>query len=329
MTHRISRTGLLLFLLFALSALPASASGARESLATVRVAAESVARSERLTLGDIADVRTSDPATTQRLRSIPLGYAPQVGAVRELSRERITLAVAAAGFTSDLVRIEAPATAIIRRAAQTIDPGLIQNAVETAALTALRAAGATARLSRLDLPPLIEVSSGEIEVRARTSGVKNLFAPFTVSLEFWVDGRLARRLSTTAQVEAFAPVLVAARDVPAHARLRALDVTTELRRLDRDPLLYLTDTGRLRGAATERNLARGEAITSDALVAEIIIKPGDAVRIVSESKALTVAVAGEARAAGRVGDRIQVKNIQSGMLLQAIVVDEGLVRVSF
>lgn len=315
--------------LFALSALPADASGARESGATVHVAAESVAHGERLTLGDIADVRAIDLVTAERLRAIPLGYAPNVGAIRELSRDRIALAVAAAGFTSDAVRIEAPAIAIIRRAAQSVDPALIQRAVETAVLSELRFEGATARLSKLELPASIEVASGAVEVRARVGGVRNLFVPFTVSIEFWADGRITRRLSATAQVEAFAPVLVAAHDLSANARLRKEDVITEVRRLDRDPSLYLRDVGRLRGLSMSQNFPRGEAITSAALVAGIIIKPGDTVLIVSESNALSIAVTGEARGAGRVGDRIQVKNIQSGTLLQATVVDEGLVHVRF
>ncbi|MGH9903148.1 MAG: hypothetical protein ACRD68_15180, partial [Pyrinomonadaceae bacterium] len=50
----------------------------------VRVAAESVARAERLTLGDIADVRGGDEAANERLRGVALGFAPNVGAVREL-----------------------------------------------------------------------------------------------------------------------------------------------------------------------------------------------------------------------------------------------------
>jgi flagella basal body P-ring formation protein FlgA len=40
-------------------------------------------------------------------------------------------------------------------------------------------------------------------------------------------------------------------------------------------------------------------------------------------------VQGEARGSGRVGDRILVKNLQSGLMFQAVIVDEGIVSVKF
>jgi flagella basal body P-ring formation protein FlgA len=51
------------------------------------------------------------------------------------------------------------------------------------------------------------------------------------------------------------------------------------------------------------------------------------VRIINQVGKLYVEVAGEACAAGRVGERIAVKNSVSGVLLQATIEDEGVVRV--
>lgn len=297
--------------------------------ASVRVAAESVAKGERLTLGDVADVRAGDATMTEKLRAVPLGYAPAIGAVRELTRERIALAIAAAGFAEGTVRIEVPPVALVRRAAQIVPAELVREAIERAALAELRAAGADARLIRFDLPPVIEVPAGAVEARASLGGSRNLFELFAVSIELWVDGRLARRIGATAQVEAEAPVLVAARDLAAGERVREGDFISEARPLKRASSVYVRDSARLRGAGLRRAVARGETLTTDLLTAEIVVRAGDAVRIVGESGGLRVAVAGEARASGRVGDRVQVKNTGSGALLQAVVVDEGLVRVRF
>jgi len=85
----------------------------------------------------------------------------------------------------------------------------------------------------------------------------------------------------------------------------------------------------LRGVAVRQAIAKGEPLMTDNLVAEMIVKPGDQVRIIGQSGSLYIEVKGEARSAGRVGDRIQVRNTQSGILLQATVEDEGLVRVHF
>jgi flagella basal body P-ring formation protein FlgA len=296
--------------------------------ATVRVNRESVARGERISLGDVAEVSTSEP-TASRLRAVALGYAPGIGAIRELTRERISLAIAAAGFSKEMVDLEAPPVAIVRREAQAIDPSLIVEAVEHATVSDLQSLGATARLARLDLPLRIDVPTGKVEIRAFAVGCKNLFVPFSVSIEAWVDGQLARRLNVTAQVEAYAPVLVAAHDLAEKTRLGKGDFSSEVKRLDRSPALYLSEPERLRGVSLAHSLSRGDAITTDLLVNEIVVKPGDPVRIVTESKALSIMVVGEARASGHVGDRIQVKNLQSGLTFQAVIIDEGLVSVRF
>ena len=295
----------------------------------VRVAAETIAQQDRLTLGDIANVEAETAETAARLRAISLGYAPNVGVTREILRDRIALALAAAGFTGNAVRLEAPAVARIRRAAQIVDPALLRAAIEHATLDELNASGATARLTRLELPTNVEAPAGTLEIRASTGPARDLFAPFTVFIELWQEGHVVKRLQATAQVEAHAPILVAAREIAENTRLRQDSFSLEVKRLERPLNHYVTDPERLRGTAVRRSLARGEAITTDVISAEIVVRPGDPVKIIGQSGALQLMVTGEARAAGRIGDRIQVKNVQSGALLQAIVADEGIVRIRF
>src|SRR4051794_18047303 len=64
---------------------------------TIRVKAETIARTDRLTLGDIAEIKGS-PSGVEQLKAISLGYAPDVGVVRQIPEEKIALTIAAAGF---------------------------------------------------------------------------------------------------------------------------------------------------------------------------------------------------------------------------------------
>jgi len=59
------------------------------------VRVESIARQDRLFLGDVAEI-LSESGSREQLRTIALGYAPEVGALREWQR-KIALAIAAAG----------------------------------------------------------------------------------------------------------------------------------------------------------------------------------------------------------------------------------------
>jgi flagella basal body P-ring formation protein FlgA len=304
---------------------------AQETRAVVRVAAETIARSDRLTLGDLAEVQAMNETFRERLRSVELGYAPNVGQVREIQRERILLSLAAAGIPAERISFDAPAVVRVRRLAQVIDQALAREAVERVALAELIAGGATARLVRLDLPPLIEAPSGSVEVRASTGAVRDLFAPFTVFIDVRVDGRLASRFAATALLEAHAPIVVAAKDVAAGNGASKEDFVIANRRLEKPLSAYLRDLNLARGMTLKRSVARDEALTTDALVADIIIRSGDTVRIVAQSSGngWQIIVAGEARGAGRINERIPVRNKISGALVQARVIDEGLVQVEF
>lgn len=302
----------------------------------VLIASEAVVQRDQFTLADIGQVvvdqgdeNSANNEALQALQLVALGYAPNPGAVRELSKDRILQAIASAGFPAGYVQLQAPQVIHIRRASQIINQTMIVKEVERVALSDLKANGAIGRIMQLNLPAVIQAPAGTTEIRATMGGVKDLFSAFGISIEIWVDGRMVQRISTMVQIEAFAPVLVACRSLAPGERIRSADVSFEPRRLKFLPSRYVRSVEALRGASLRRALNRGEELTADLLYAEKVIKQGDNVRVIGRSDRIYVEVAGEARTAGRIGDRIQVKNLQSGLLLQAIVKDEGVVEVNF
>ena len=297
--------------------------------AVVTVQSETIAKQDKLTLGDIADIRASDADTFFLLRGINLGYSPEVGMVRQISREKISVALAAAGFSAGDVELKSQTLVMVRRESQLVDLALVRSESDKAALSALQARGAKAQLVKLELPKKIEVRTGSVEIRASTLHVRNTFAPFSVAVEILVDGKVARRIQVPAQVEVTAEVVVAAADLAEKSRVRAGNYRIETVRLDRDINSYIFEPEQLRGVTLNRAIAQGQPITRDSFVPDIVVKRGDVVRIVGDSGRMKISLTGEARASGHVGDRIQVKNLQSGTLLQAIIVDEGIVTVRF
>ena len=295
----------------------------------VVVRSETIAHNDKLFLGDIADISSGDLAVVESLHRISLGYSPEVGIVRQITRDKISLAIAAAGFSDSAVEIKSQPIIVVRRQSQTVDLNEVRKVVEQVVLTPLNARQISAQLIKLDLPSRIEVRTGSIGIKGSIGSLKNVFNPFPVSIEVLVDGRIARRLNVTAQVEASAAVVVANSDLSEKNRIRSADVRIETVRLDRDLSTYIFELSKLRGVVLTRTIANGQAITTDGLVPDLVVKPGDVVKIVADSGRFNISLIGEARASGHVGDRIQVKNLQSGTMLQAIVVDEGIVKVRF
>jgi flagella basal body P-ring formation protein FlgA len=136
-------------------------------------------------------------------------------------------------------------------------------------------------------------------------------------------------LAVTIELEVFGEILTAARDLPFNSKMSATEVVSARRRIGLPLAAYLRDAEKLRGLVTVKAVAKGAELTLDAVASGIVVKYGDIVRLEARSGSLKITVAGEARAAGKIGDRIAVKNTQSGAILQGVVVDEGLVKVNF
>ena len=297
--------------------------------AVIRLSAETVIENERVTLGDIAEISGAGEETINRLRAVSLGYAPNIGMTRELRKEDILLAVAAAGFAKSDFTLNAPARIAVRRAAQIVNRDLLREAVEKAILINFQNENVTAKIVRLDLPADLRVPTGKTQVRASAANVVNFFAPFSVSLEIRVDEQIVKRISVTAQIEATAEVLVAARDLTSGDKISEADARREVRRLEKPLNNYLRDAKNLRGMVLLKNLFAGAEIGTDAVAAGYVVRAGDSVRIIGVSGKTQIIISGEARSSGRIGDRISVKNLQSGAILQAFVVDEGAVKILF
>jgi flagellar basal body P-ring formation protein FlgA len=312
--------------LFAAAVIFSAVSGFAQGKPVISVRAESTVEKDRISLGDISEI--SAVADT-RLASLSLGYAPNVGSIREITRSQIALALSAAGFQEGNVELVSPAKVTIRRAGQMVLEGQIREIVEKAIFARLSPDRIEARIVRLDVFQTIQVPAGVLDIRTDTANVRNLFARFSLPLEIRVDGRLIRTHSVGVEIEAFANVLITAKDLPVNSRISEADVKFEKKRLVKSLSSYLLDTTRLRSFVLIKNLSAGSEITSETLAAAVVVKYGDTVSLEAVSGKVTLIIMGEARGSGKIGDRIAVKNLQSGAILQAVVTDEGHARVAF
>jgi flagella basal body P-ring formation protein FlgA len=81
------------------------------------------------------------------------------------------------------------------------------------------------------------------------------------------------------------------------------------------------------GKKLKRSLQSGSLLYGKLLENPLLVKRGDLVTIVAENKSLRITTKGEVRTDGSLGETVRVKNLTSHRLLQARVIDEGLVQV--
>lgn len=121
-----------------------------------------------------------------------------------------------------------------------------------------------------------------------------------------------------------AEVLVAARGVAAGQALGEGDVELQRRDISQtsDALARLDD---VLGQASRSSLRPGQLLQKRQLLAAQLVRRGERVRIVARHEGIEVQAAGEALDGGAQDARIRVRNLSSGRIIQARVLEAGVV----
>lgn len=126
------------------------------------------------------------------------------------------------------------------------------------------------------------------------------------------------------RAEVTAEVLVAATALPAGRPIAASDLAMERRDIGSTPDA-LSEPEAVVGQSSRRSLRPGQVVQKQMLVAPVLVRRGDTVRIVARTGPVEVTTAGEALEAGRGDDSIRVRNIATGKVIRARVTASGTV----
>ena len=129
-------------------------------------------------------------------------------------------------------------------------------------------------------------------------------------------------------VESKINVLVLAHAVARDTRLTAADVTVETRRTPGPGTAYLSAPAELAGRAVRRPLAAGSVLAVDMFTADLIVRRGQQVTLLSSGGDIEVRAVGRAMADAPAGARIQVQNLSSMRVVEGVVESADLVRVA-
>lgn len=134
------------------------------------------------------------------------------------------------------------------------------------------------------------------------------------------DGGWTRKVQARARI--VADVVVAATDIAAGHPIGDADIDVNARDVTA-VADFFADPSEVIGMTGRRPLKAGDLLRKRLLTAALLVKRGDAVRIVARNEGIEVQVAGEALDAGGIGDMVRVRNLSSGTVLRARVIGAG------
>jgi len=311
---------LLLSLMFLVVVVGSSRAGECDcGVVSVRLWGRAAVESERILLGDVAQVAGGSAADRARIEAVVVGASPQAGGSFGLKIDDLDGRLRLAGVNPAEVLVGGATVCEVCRPADGTDGS---------GVSAEHSASADKKLvDRIRGYLLKRVGSlgGSVEIRFGQAGREALGlsegryefrihqrggeALGLVSLEVDVieDGKVVERVPVVAEVSADVPVVVARGCINRGAKIEAEAVMLESRHFERLDRIGLTDVSAAVGQEASRFIKRGEQLSSRDIRPLPLVKRGDVVMVVLRSKGIVVEAAGKALGTGCYGQMIEVR----------------------
>jgi flagella basal body P-ring formation protein FlgA len=293
----------------------------------IRFKESAVAKGETITLAEVADLSPAC-ATVQALKGQTLFHAPAPGedAIYKADAIKTYLLQIDSGLQS--ARWSGAQEIRVKRAGIAIGPDKIHKIIDSF-LQEKRAflPQAQIRFKPLSLPMPFVLPKGKLSYEVIPSDPQ-ILGSRRFTLIFRVDGRVVENRAIRGELEAIAPVAIAAIDLRRGAVLASRDVqlaSFDLAQL-RNPCLNLNE---LIGKRIKRSVKLGEPIARDIVEFPPMVKRGEVVTISARSGGLHITATGVAQRNGKEGELIKVRNTSSGRDILCKVSAQGEVEVEF
>jgi flagella basal body P-ring formation protein FlgA len=133
------------------------------------------------------------------------------------------------------------------------------------------------------------------------------------------------QVTLLSQAEVYLPMVVAARVVERDQTIAAGDLRLQPTDLGKARRGFFNRIEQVTGQSAKRRLRAGQLLNPSLLGAALLVRRGDQVKIVASQDGIQASANGEALADGKLGEVIRVRNLSSEKVIDAQVLESGVV----
>ena len=170
-------------------------------------------------------------------------------------------------------------------------------------------------------------ADGAPKIRVRRTSSRPLRGPSVMRVGIDLGGQTQRKMSVTADVRIWRTVVVASHMIKRGEEMALVGCELAERDVTQVRGAYFSEIESLQGMQARRTLSIGDIITDGHVEKIPIVRRGDAIRLVARAGRMSMSAAGEAMQDGGIGDRIRVKNSDSGKVVYGHVLEDGAIQV--
>lgn len=312
------------FLLQAMTGGPVAAAGIK-----ISVSPSTMLDGDSVYLGKIAEIEGGDPLLVDRLKSLYIGRAPLPGNTLEFEASDLDRRLKQNGFDpADLV-LQIPPKVVVKRSVIVMSREKMKALVSDYITRNLLVDLPDARIKDIRVAEEIELPDGRITYTVSPTRNAESMGIIQFTINFDVNGKSYKRVWAAATVEVFSDVVVTKKPLGRYKPITEDDIEVQRMDLANLPSDVLSDPETVLGKRTKRAIAAQTVLRPDLIEFPPLVKRGDVVVIIAETKGLKVTALGEVKKKGRIGERIPVTNYDSKKIIYARVVDANTVKVEF
>lgn len=282
----------------------------------------------QVSLGEIAEIITTDGAVADRLRRLTLGRAAPAGMKAKMTLGYIKIALRREGYSLGDFAFGGADTVEVLTQSQSFDASSLAPQVKDFVVEQTGESPENVDAKMEGLEKKITLPAGTVTAHFRPALTGSYEGTVFLTAELSVDGRLVRVLPLRAEVEIYHSVVTAVkpigkgdkftRDNVALARTPSSKITNGcFRKLD-----YVL------GRTASMSLAAGTVLKVNELYDPPVIQHGQTVHGVVDRGNVELTVEVRALEDGKAGDTIRVENTDSHTVLRGKVLDEKTVLIT-
>ncbi len=311
------------------SILGVSAELAAAEMTTIRFRDQVEIENDEVLLGQIASIESSDSQLVQQLKDIVIGKAPLPGKTRQYDQRYLKMRLKQHHNDLADVNLELPRVVRVLRSHVEISKHQIEKIVSDFIAQNIPPENKTVRINEINVSESVVLSKGRITYKVSSPDSRQLMGTCPIAVNFSVNGHLEKKVWTTATVEVWGPVVVTRKPLGRYKPITEDDIMLQTMDLTNLSANVLTDLEAVLGKRTKRAIGAQTPLRADSIELPPLVKRGDLVVIIAQSKGLKITTRGVVKKKGCLGDRIPVVNVDSKKVLYARVIDSNTVQVDF
>ncbi len=305
--------------------IPASA----DTAAAIQLHAKVKVNDDTVLLGQIATIETQDPQLKAALESVQVGQAPLPGNSLYINPGQVELGLRKSNFEPKNFTLSAVGPVKVTRIHHTVSAKFIEDAI-----VAYIKGHAPWNADQLKIRPINYtqshiVPSGRINLQIFPPKHTDWLGGVPFSVNILVAGQTVKKISVSTYIEVWQNVILAAKPLGRNQPITQSDIKTTSMNLTRVPANAILDPDQVIGRRANRSIAINSILRIDQVDLPPLIRRGDLVQVIAETKTVRVSTNAVARQDGKLGERIRLVNERSKKTLYGYVVDPQTVKVEF